>query len=304
MSEKIILDTDPGIDDAAAITVALNSPDIAVQLISTVAGNVDVEKTTANALKLVQFYQKDVPVAKGAPKPLIREFEDASYVHGPSGMDGYEFPPDYGKPIALNAVEAIHKTLLESPEPLTVVPVGALTNIALLLALYPECTSKIKRIVLMGGAMSLGNTTSAAEFNMYADPHAAQMVFQAEIPIVMIGLDITMKALLLPESMEKLPTLGKAGVMLHSLFSKYKSGSPEDGMPMHDVCTMFYLLHPEAVKTEKMHVDVVLDGPAMGATVCDIRHAYHDTTNAEVGVDIDVALFNQWFLDVIGAIKD
>lgn len=301
MTHKIILDTDPGIDDAAAITIAMNHPEIDLKLLTTVVGNVDVDKTTLNALKLATYYDNDTPIAKGARKPLIREHEDASYVHGVSGMDGFDFPEPNRTVVKGHAVEVIRETLLASDEPITLVPVGALTNIALLLNQYPEVKDKIERIVLMGGGIFAGNTTSHAEFNIYTDPHAAQMVFQSGVPIVMVGLDVTHKALLTQDSLDKLADLGPAGEMLHALFVRYGDTTPNKGTAMHDVCTMFYLLHPDKVKTEDYHIEVALDGPAMGATIADIRHAYYDNTNATVCVDIDAEFFNKWFLETIGS---
>lgn len=299
----IIMDTDPGIDDAAALTVALNHPQIDLQLITTVAGNVSVDKTTKNALKLVEFFDKDVPVARGADQPLIREPEDASHIHGESGMDGYDFPEPKRKEIDLHAVQAMKQVLEQSTEPITLVPVGTLTNVALLLMQYPELKSRIKEIVMMGGSISGGNATSAAEFNIYADPHAAKIVFQSGIPIVMAGLDATRQALLVPKSFRKLADLGRTGEMLYGLLSHYNGGSAEEGFQMHDVCTLFYLLHPEKIKTVDLFINVATEGPAMGATVADIQRKDHAKANAKVCVDIDTDFFNQWFLSFIQQIK-
>ncbi|MBB5172457.1 ribonucleoside hydrolase RihC [Texcoconibacillus texcoconensis] len=298
----IIIDTDPGIDDAAAITVALNDPKIDVQLITTMAGNVPVEKTTKNALNLVEFYRKDVEVARGAAQPLLRNYEDASYYHGESGMDGYEFPHHERKESDLHAVQAMKKVFDKSEEPITLVAIGALTNVALLLMEYPEVKKKIKEMVIMGGSLSSGNVNSAAEFNIYADPHAAKIAFQSEIPIVMAGLDVTLKALLYPTSFEQLPSLGRTGNMLHGLFYHYRGGSPETGLQLHDVCTLFYILYPEKVETKDLFVEVATEGPAIGATIADLHQRQQNQTNTKVCVDIDVDFFNEWFLDSIRTI--
>lgn len=303
MTHKIIMDTDPGIDDAAALTMALNDPEIDLKLVTAVAGNVTVDKTTANALKIVHFFDKDVPVAAGAKQPLIKPFEDAARIHGESGMPGYDFGDDYGQPIEKSAVEALRDEILAADEPITLIPTGSYTNIALLFSQYPEVKKNIKEIIAMGGTLSEGNMTSAAEFNCFTDPHAAKIMYDAGIPIVMVGLDITLKALLTPETLDKLSTLGRAGNMLHGLITHYNDGD-ENGHPMHDVNTIFYLLHPEAIKTEEMWVDVQTEGPAMGETVGDIRGAYHDgKTNAKVCVDIDTEYFNKWFLEEVSKIK-
>lgn len=303
MTTKIILDSDPGIDDAAAISVALNNPEFDVQLISTVAGNVMVDKTTKNALKLVRFFNKDVPVAGGAEQPLIKPFEDAARVHGESGMPGYDFGPEPTDIPRNNAVEELYRVIMAAEEPITLVPTGSYTNIALLFKQHPEVKANIKEIVAMGGAIGMGNMTSAAEFNVFTDPHAAEIMYQSGVPIVMVGLDVTMKALLTQETLAKIATLGKSGEMLAAIFRHYYEGN-EGGIPMHDVNTLAYLLHPEFYRTEDYWIDVQTDGPAIGETVADIRGAYHDgETNAKVCVDIDADAFNQWFIDEVAQMK-
>ncbi len=188
MKHKIILDTDHGIDDAVMISTALTDPQLDVALITTVAGNVTVDKTTKNALKLVDFFNKDVPVAAGAADPLIKKFEDAARIHGESGMAGYDFPEPTSKPLTLHAVQALHETLKNSAEPITLITTGAYTNIALLLREYPEIKPKIKQIIAMGGSLGRGNMTSAAEFNVFTDPHAAQIMYSSQIPLVMVWM--------------------------------------------------------------------------------------------------------------------
>lgn len=306
MAINIIMDTDPGIDDAAALTMAINDPQINLKLVTAVAGNVTVDKTTANALKIVHFFGKDqeIPVAAGAKQPLIKPFEDAARIHGESGMPGYDFGNDYGQPIKKTAVEALRDEIMASDEPITLIPTGSYTNIALLFSEYPEVKENIKEIIAMGGTLSKGNMTSAAEFNVFTDPHAAKIMYDSGIPIVMVGLDVTLKALLTPETMDKLGRMGRSGKMLQALVTHYNDGD-DNGHPMHDVNTIFYLLHPEAMTTEEMWVDVQTEGPAMGETVGDIRGAYHDgKTNAKVCVNIDAAAFNKWFLEEVAAIKD
>lgn len=303
MALKIIMDSDPGIDDAAAITMALNNPNLDVKLITAVAGNVTVDKTTANVLKLVHFFGQDVPVAAGAAEPLLKPFEDAARIHGESGMPGYDFGDDYGQPIAKTAVEALHDAIMAEDE-VTLVPTGSYTNIALLFKQYPEVKSHIKQIVAMGGSISGGNMTSVAEFNVFTDPDAAAIMYNSGVPIVMVGLDVTLKALLTPATIEQLPALGETGKMLHGLITHYNDGNEESGHPMHDVNTIYYLLHPESYTTKEMWVDVQTSGPAIGATVADVRGAYHGgKTNAKVCVDIDAKAFNEWFLAEVEKIE-
>ncbi|USS88815.1 ribonucleoside hydrolase RihC [Fructilactobacillus cliffordii] len=296
--ERIIIDADPGIDDAAALAVAINHPDLDVQLITTVAGNVTVDKTTNNALKILEFFGKanQIPVAAGAEQPLVKPFEDAARIHGESGMRGYDFPEPTTKPVPQSAVTALHETIMNSPEPITLVPTGSYTNIGLLLAQYPEVKGQIKQIVAMGGTLGRGNMTSAAEFNVFTDPDAAKIMYQAGIPIVMIGLDVTMKALLTPSTLETINQMNRAGKMLHDIIIS-DGDQNAAGVAMHDVNTIFYLRHPESVTTTPYWIDIQTNGPALGETVADVRGAYHDgQTNALVGTDIDAAAFNRWFI--------
>ncbi len=196
MRLPIILDTDPGIDDAAAIAAALFAPELDLQLMTTVAGNVSVEKTTRNALQLLHFWNADVPLAQGASMPLVRPLRDAASVHGESGMEGYDFVEHQRQPLAKPAFQAIRDALMHAAEPITLVAIGPLTNIALLLTQYPECVFNIRRLVIMGGSAGRGNFTPNAEFNIAIDPEAAAKVFHSGLEIVMCGLDVTNRALL------------------------------------------------------------------------------------------------------------
>lgn len=304
-SIPVILDTDPGIDDAAAISVLLTDPRFDVRLITTVAGNVSVAKTTKNVLKLTHFFQRaDVAVARGAEKPLIKPYQDAANIHGASGMAGYDFAEPTTQISQKPAVEAMRDTLLASQEKLTVVAVGAYTNLAMLLQHYPEVQAKIDRVVVMGGSLSGGNMTSVAEFNVFTDPDAAKIVFESGLDITMIGLDVTLKALLTAESMVALSQMNLTGEMLTGLFRAYGDGSMQAGKPMHDVNTLFYLLSPEKYTIKDYWVDVVTTGPAIGATVADIHAKTHQQTNIHVATAIDAAAFNAWFLLEIAKIQD
>lgn len=294
MTHRIIMDCDPGIDDACALT----NPDIALELITTVAGNVTVDKTTKNALKLTEFFGKNVPVASGAQKPLLRQLEDAAEVHGESGIDGYDFDEPAGTPLKSDAVTALRDRLMSSPTPRTVIATGAFTNIGLLLSLYPEVKPKISEFILMGGSLSAGNMTSVAEFNVFTDPHAAQIVLSSGIKTTMIGLDCTMSGRITDETRDRIGKSGRAGKMLASII-KRDIDHDETGTAVHDLQTIFYLLHPEMFKTEELWVDVVCEGPASGATVADVRKAYHDKTNVNVCLDVDTNAFNEWFLSSV-----
>ncbi len=241
MRLPIILDTDPGIDDAAAIAAALFAPELDLQLMTTVAGNVSVEKTTRNALQLLHFWNADVPLAQGASMPLVRPLRDAASVHGESGMEGYDFVEHQRQPLAKPAFQAIRDALMHAAEPITLVAIGPLTNIALLLTQYPECVFNIRRLVIMGGSAGRGNFTPNAEFNIAIDPEAAAKVFHSGLEIVMCGLDVTNRALLAADYLATLPTLNQTGKMLHALFSHYRSGSMSSGLRMHDLCAIAWL---------------------------------------------------------------
>lgn len=305
MAKPVILDMDPGIDDAAAIAVAVNRPDLDVKLITAVAGNVSVEKTTNNSLKLLEFFDRtDIPVAQGAKAPLKREFKDASYIHGESGMPGYDFPEVTTKPLAIDAVEAIHQVLNESAEPITIIGTGAYTNLALLLQQHPEDKPLIKEFILMGGSISGGNVSSVAEFNVFTDPDAAAIVFKSELPITMIGLDVTLNALLTEESTNTLREMGPAGEMLYGIVTAYEDVHV-GGKPMHDVNTILYAVDPSVIETKPFAVDVVTEGPAIGATVADFQYRWHEPgyTNVNVGVGINAEAFNTWFLEQVAAMN-
>lgn len=300
MRLPIILDTDPGIDDAAAIAAALFAPQLDLRLMTTVAGNVSVEKTTRNALQLLHFWNADVPLAQGAATPLLRPLRDAAYVHGESGMEGYDFVGHDRQPLAKPAFIAIRDALMSAPEPVTLVAIGPLTNIALLLMHSPECTFNIRRLVIMGGSAGRGNFTPNAEFNIAVDPEAAARVFQSGIDIVMCGLDVTNQAMLTPEYLAALPTLNRTGKMLHALFSHYRSGTMSTGVRMHDLCAIAWLVSPDLFTVKPCFVAVETQGEyTAGTTVVDIEGRMNRPANAQVALDIDIAGFQQWVADVL-----
>lgn len=296
----VIIDTDPGIDDAVAIAAALFSPQIDVKLLTTVCGNVSVEKTTRNALQLMTFWQQAVPVARGAATPLLRPARDASDVHGESGMAGYDFDPAQCSAIDKPAFQAIYDCLMASEEPITLVTIGPLTNIALLLTQYPECKTRIKRVVMMGGSSGRGNLTANAEFNIAVDPEAAARVFSSGLDIVMCGLDVTNHAMLAPEYLAQLPGLNRTGKMLHDIFSHYRSGSMETGLRMHDLTAIAFLAKPELFRTQACFVVVETQGEyTSGTTVIDLEQRSEKPANVEVALEIDVTGFQRWVAEVL-----
>ena len=204
MAQPIILDCDPGHDDAIALVLALASPELDVKAVTSSAGNQTPEKTLRNVLRMLTLLKRtDIPVAGGAVKPLMRELIIADNVHGESGLDGPTLPEPVFAPQNCTAVELMAKVLRESAEPVTLVATGPQTNVALLLNSHPELHGKIARIVMMGGAMGLGNWTPAAEFNIFVDPEAAEIVFQSGLPVVMAGLDVTHRAQIMADDIER-----------------------------------------------------------------------------------------------------
>ena len=298
-ARPIIFDTDPGIDDAAAIVIAVRNPQLDVKLISTVGANVEVEKTTANALHLVEFLGADIPVARGCGEPLLRKLEPCPEIHGVTGMDGYEFPPITGKPIDKHAVEAMRETIMSSEERITLVAIGTHTNIAILLRMYPEVKERIAEIVTMGGGLTGGNTNSSAEFNIYNDPHAAAIVFSSGLPITMLGLNVTSHALVRRKEAEAIGKSGRVGNMIFSLFSHYRGGTMDKGLRVHDAAAVAYLLKPQLFKTEMMSVEIATEGVASGTTVSDFRAVQRGEKKPNVNVvtEVDTEGFAAWFAE-------
>lgn len=308
MSLPIILDCDPGHDDAIALILALASPELELKAVTTSAGNQTPDKTLRNALRILTLLQRsDIPVAGGAVKPLMRELIIADNVHGESGLDGPELPEPSFAPQTCNAVELIAQTLRASQQPVTVVATGPLTNIALLLTSHPELHAKISRIVIMGGAAMLGNWTPAAEFNIYVDPEAAEIVFQSGLPIVMAGLDVTHRAQIMSEDIERFRQLGNpvAGVVadLLDFFMEYHKQEKWgfQGAPLHDPCTIAWLIKPEIFTCVDRWVGVETQGKyTQGMTVVDYYSLTANQPNTTVMMDVDRQAFVDLLVERIG----
>ncbi|HIG8794057.1 TPA: pyrimidine-specific ribonucleoside hydrolase RihA [Raoultella terrigena] len=303
MALPIILDCDPGHDDAIAIVLALASPELDVKAITSSAGNQTPEKTLRNVLRMLTLLQRqDIPVAGGARKPLMRELIIADNVHGESGLDGPALPePDFA-PQNCTAVELMAKTLRESPQPVTIVATGPQTNVALLLNGHPELHDKIARIVMMGGAMVLGNWQPAAEFNIYVDPEAAEIVFQSGIPAVMAGLDVTHRAQIHDMDIERFRQVGNpiATIVAELLdfFMEYHKDAKWGftGAPLHDPCTIAWLLKPELFTCVERWVGVETQGKyTQGMTVVDYYFLTGNQPNTTVLLDID----REGFVDLL-----
>jgi len=292
MTTRIILDTDPGHDDAIALLLALASPELEVLGVTTVSGNQTLEKTTANALKILEFVERtDVPVHVGAARPLVRDQWAAAYVHGESGLDGPDLPDPKTQPAEGHAIDFI-AAQVEEHDGVVLVPVGPLTNIGLLLAKYPGIESRISRVVLMGGAIAEGNVTPAAEFNIWADPEAAHRVFTSGIDVTMVGLDVTHKALLLPEKVNELRGAGSIGALVAQLYDFYHGHHVRmygwEGSPVHDALAVAHVIRDDFLETQHRHVQVDLGPePGRGRTYVDIWKRTGNEPNAHVGVDVD-----------------
>lgn len=301
LKEKLIIDTDPGIDDAVAIAIALFDEKVDVKLITTVAGNVSLEKVTYNARKLLKFFKKEnVPVAKGCSEPLIEKYKDAADIHGESGMDGYEFEEPDVDILKEHAVIAMKNLLMESDEKITILAIGPLTNIAVLLKMYPEVKERIKRVVFMGGSLTRGNRGVMTEFNIGVDPEAAHIVVNSGLDITMVGLDIGWQALIYEEEREKLKTLNKTGEMAYSLFKKYRSASFDSGLHMYDPTAIAYIIEPELFEGRNTYLDIELHGNhCKGLTVVDLDGCLSKKSNAYVLTKVDGDKFRKWFVDAL-----
>ncbi len=303
MALPIILDCDPGHDDAIALVLALASPELEVKAVTSSAGNQTPDKTLHNVLRMLTLLKRsDIPVAGGAVKPLMRDLIIADNVHGETGLDGPALPePDFA-PQNCTAVELMAKVLRESPEPVTLVATGPQTNVALLLNSHPELHAKIARIVIMGGAMGLGNWTPAAEFNIYVDPEAAEIVFQSGIPVVMAGLDVTHRAQIMADDIERFRAINnpvaRTVAELLDFFMEYHKTEKWgfQGAPLHDPCTIAWLLKPEIFTTARRWVGVETQGKyTQGMTVVD----YYMLTGNEPNTDIMLDIDRQAFVDLL-----
>ncbi|MBA2783683.1 MAG: nucleoside hydrolase [Rubrobacteraceae bacterium] len=292
--KPVILDVDPGHDDAVALMLACGHPDLDLLAVTTVAGNVTIEKTTRNALRVLSLVGcTDVPVGVGAPEPLERPLHTAEDIHGKSGLDGPEEIPHAGfEPDESGAVALIADTLRASTEPVTLIPVGPLTNIAAFLREHPGLKDRVARISLMGGSMGLGNTTPAAEFNIYVDPEAAREVFESGLPITMSGLDVTHQAGAGPRERARLRATGRVGHVVAGFLdffaTTYESVFGFDAPPLHDPVAVAAVLEPGLLKTRPMRVDIECESDlTRGETVCDFYGVTGMAPNAEVGVELD-----------------
>ena len=302
----IILDCDPGHDDAIALLLALAGPELELLCVTTVYGNQTLDKTTANALRVLELARRtDIPVAAGAETPLARPLTVAAHVHGESGLDGPALPPPKTAPVAQHAVALLAEQIAANEQPVTLIPTGPLTNIARYLESHGS--RNIERIVLMGGSIAEGNMTPAAEFNIWADPEAAHRVFHSGLDVTMVGLDVTHKALLTPALAQRLRTTGSIGVFVAELvdfFSVYhRETYGWDGAPIHDAVAVAHVLRPGLVERRYRNVEIELESElCRGRTVVDLWQRSGRLPNAHVAVDLDIEAFFELLVERIAAL--
>jgi pyrimidine-specific ribonucleoside hydrolase len=303
----IMLDCDPGHDDALAIVLALARPELRLLAITTVAGNAGLDRTTRNALRVLTLLGRtDVPVAAGAERPIVREPWVPVEFHGDSGLDGADLPEPAVGAAAVGALELASGLLRAADQPVTLVATGPLTNVALLLRAAPDLRDRIAAISLMGGSLGEGNTTASAEFNIWADPEAAAIVFEAGIPLRMAGLDVTHQALVLPADIARLDGLGtRAGHVFADLMRFFAVHHRDrygwEGPPIHDAVAVAWLAEPGLVRSSELRIDVETAGvQTRGRTVADREGLTGRPSNATVGLEIDRERLIDLVVDSVG----
>jgi pyrimidine-specific ribonucleoside hydrolase len=303
----VILDCDPGHDDAIALLLALASPELELLGVTTTYGNQTLAKTTANALRVLELVERtDVPVAAGADRPLARELVVAAHVHGESGLDGPTLPEASSAPVSHDAAAFTAAAIAASREPVAVVATGPLTNVARYLSEHGP--NGIGRIVVMGGAIAEGNFTPAAEFNVWCDPEAAAAVFASGLDVTMMGLDVTHQALLGPVVEGRLRKTGRIGAFvadLNAYFTRYhRETYGWDGAPIHDAVAVAHLVRPGLVEVRHRSVEVELESElCRGRTVVDLWKRTDRAPNVHVGVGIDVDAFFDLLVERIGSLR-
>ncbi|MBL1227805.1 nucleoside hydrolase [Enterococcus sp. BWB1-3] len=302
--KKILIDCDPGHDDALAIIMALaNAEKLKVLGITTIGGNQTLAKVTKNARNILHFLHSEIPLAAGQEGPLVKSLKTAPEAHGESGMEGPYFEGAEYPVSQMNGVEFLYRKILQAEGKVTIAALGPLTNIALLLKSHPEVLPLIEEIVLMGGGISHGNQTPLAEFNIYVDPEAAEIVFQSGLQIVMAGLDVTEKAVITVAEIDQLHGRGRVNQLAYELLSFYNTSGRQFGFidsPLHDLCTIAYLLMPEIFTGTAADIHVITDDSlARGLTYGDFRRAFDLPKNTLVLQEVDREKFVKLLMDAL-----
>lgn len=295
---SVILDVDPGHDDAVAILLAAASEEIDLRGITVVAGNQILSKTLLNTRRVCSAAGiEGVAIYAGMNSPMVRDQITADHIHGSSGLEGPSFDAPHVEVQDKHAVDFIIDECLQSDTGITLAPVGPLTNVAMALRREPEIRDNIEEIVLMGGSMGLGNHTAAAEFNIFADPEAADVVFNSGLPITMVGLDLTRQAEVTPRVLDRIRSIGNSVSelvveALEYFGLAYKKSLALDNPPLHDPCVVAYLIDRSVLTVKEMRVDIDLShGLNYGRTVCDYYHRSEKKVNAKVALDLDKERF-------------
>jgi purine nucleosidase len=312
MSRKIILDCDPGHDDAIAMILAWGNPEIDLVGVTTVMGNQTIEKVTRNALAVARVAGiTGVPFARGAHRPLVREIEVAESIHGESGLDGPRLPEPTLTLDPRHAVDFIIDTVMASePGEITLVPTGALTNIALAVRKEPRIASRVREVVLMGGGVNVGNWSATSEFNIVIDPEAAHIVFNESWPVTMVGLDLTHEALATPTVTAAVAAVGTGpsrfvGELLEFFAHTYKDQQGFDFPPVHDPCAVAYVIDPSVMDVVRVPLDIELTGTlTLGMTVADFRAPAPADCTTQVARNLDHAKFWALIVDALQRIGD
>jgi len=297
----IIIDTDPGIDDALALAIAFNLDYLDIKLITSVAGNIPIDTTTKNALDLVALFNKEIPVAKGQSKPIRRELISASNIHGNNGLGNVEIPSSSKSILPTNALDSMVDVLESSDDKVTLCTLGPLTNIALLIQEYPNLLNKIDKIIMMGGGIGLGNITSTSEFNFFVDPEAVDIVFNSGIDLVMIGLNATNKAILKDKELSILKDGNNKQRALYEMFSYYQDGDFTKGLAMHDVAVFAYIDNPSMFDMHRIKVGVSCDDLTRGATFYS-KHTEYEGVILNVALDLNTESFVEWIVPLLQAL--
>jgi inosine-uridine nucleoside N-ribohydrolase len=276
---RVIIDTDPGTDDALAIFLALNSPELKIEALTPVAGNVPLSLTLPNALRLLEIAgRKDIPVAAGADRPLVRRLITATYAHGENGLGGVQFPEPTTKPVSESATQLIRRVVHASPHEIHLIAIGPLTNIATAFKEDPELPHLIPSLTIMGGSLSGGNVSPAAEFNVYVDPEAAQIVFDSGVPLTMVGLDVTRRAMLREEDIQRMENSRKpegraAGKIARASMNHLRQTLATGGPAMHDSLAMGTFLDPSVVTLQDLRVEIETTGTFTAGETIGYRRA-------------------------------
>ncbi|KOY62026.1 nucleoside hydrolase [Photorhabdus heterorhabditis] len=311
-TKKIILDCDPGHDDAIAILLAHGNPDIELLAITTVVGNQTLDKVTRNTLAIAHIAGiTGVPIAAGCHRPLVRDIQTAPDIHGDSGLDGPKLPKHSRTLDPRHAIDLIIDTIMSHPpKTVTLVPTGALTNIALAVRKAPQIVERVKEVVLMGGGYHTGNRSAVAEFNIKIDPEAAHIVFNEKWPLTMVGLDLTHQAQATPEVTEAISRINNKTSrfvmeMLDFYGKNYQKRRGFNSPPVHDPCAVAYVIDPTVMTTQKVPVNIELNGTlTVGMTVADFRYPPPEDCHTQVAVKLDHQRFWQLIINALKNIDD